>query len=616
MARKEKIEQPVKLKNAKLGDIPLLAKLKPREKYVFHSDYFDIDGETAVMLGFFHADSATDNFGAFWGVNQIPSGLPEGVSVVLLEQVRRMTDRWISEHQSRAESVASSNEAEAHRAGTTTSKTKATRRGQDLQQVAIELADGASYLHSHWRLLVKAKDVTSLDEAVRAIERRYLDLLGTVTVAPYVGEQRRELADVLAKNEKKLGHGFYFTSTEYAGHYNLVTHGLEDPHGEYVGSMVGDVNTSAVLFDVNGYRHHTIIADEALNRRLGRVRVADMWGSKLSQSCLMANGRVVHLVLNDLKLSQVGPEMKSITRNVNMAGGDVNMFEMFGSEDEELSIFPSQMEKLILMAEQAYETTDSDRSVIRGELQQIATTFYIDKKMWYENAIANRNRLRILNIPHADVPKLDEFVSYLDMEYKKLLTSSAKDPEAVHALKVLSVTFRNLLSNNGDLFNRTTNPIIDDAARGRRVVYEFGGLMRRGKGVAMAQLVNIIGFAVGNLGEGDTVIIHGAELIDDGVKEYMATQFGRLYDRGGRVVFCYGSVEKMLDDRVFCEFDKADYTIFGCLTAQELKRYQEVVATTIPPDLQKLIVGRFSDRSFVRRGFDNVVFSQDLRLGV
>ena len=208
------------------------------------------------------------------------------------------------------------------------------------------------------------------------------------------------------------------------------------------------------------------------------------------------------------------------------------------------------------------------------------------------------------------------FVSYLDTEYKSLLNAAAKDSEAVHALKVLSVTFRNLLSNNGDLFNTITTDVIDGAKDGRRVIYDFSDLMLRGKGVAMAQFVNIVGFAVGNLSEGDTVIIHGAELIDDGIKDYINLQFERLYHKGGRVCFLYDSVDKMLDDDKFCMLDKADYTILGNMSDNTVVRYQKLLGQSIPPDLAGLVTNKSASVCYIRRDFDNVVFHQDLALGL
>lgn len=437
-----------------------------------------------------------------------------------------------------------------------------------------------------------------------------------MNVAAYGGEQRAELSRLFALNEKKIGKGFYFTSTELAGAYSLVTHGLEDPGGEYVGYMVGDVNNSAVLFDVDQYEHHTVIINENYHEKLGRVHVSDMWGSKLSQSALLNNHKVVHILMNGCDMDKLGPKFETMTYKIDMHHGAVNMFEMFGDAKDEMSIFPSQMQKLILMAEQAYETTESDRSIIRGSLEEFATKFYVDRKMWYENAKEHRDRIRVVGIPHNEVPRLQEFVAYLEMGYKQQTMSEARDPKKLTAMNILALTFRNMLSSNGDLFNTITSDAIDGVRKGQRVLYDFGNLMMRGKGVAMAQLVNIIGFAVGNLGLGDTVILHGTNLIDDGVKDYIDSQFSHLFAKGGRVVYSYDSTDAMLADKQFCHFDKADYTIFGNMTDTAVAEYQSLLGQEIPPDLASLITNKSDSVCYIRRGFDNVVFKQDLALGV
>ena len=89
---------------------PHLLAIKPKEKYIFHSDYYQVDDRYACILSFFHAEGASDNFGPFWGINRIPSGMPEGVMVYSFEQVRRMSDKWIESHQSQAENVANMNQ--------------------------------------------------------------------------------------------------------------------------------------------------------------------------------------------------------------------------------------------------------------------------------------------------------------------------------------------------------------------------------------------------------------------------------------------------------------------------------------------------------------------------
>lgn len=597
-------------------DHPHLLALKPRECYVFRSDYFQIDDHHACVLGFFHDDGARDDFSAFWGINRIPAGLPEDVTVVVLEQVRRMGEKWIEDRIKTAEKLDRLEEGEQAQSGTMSSRRRAAKVSDDIEIVSGEIQDGASYLHVHNRLLVKAPSLEVLDDAVERIGRLYIDRFGTLKVAAYPGEQRQELSNLFGKNERKRGRGFHFTSVEFAGSHSLVTNGLNDPAGEYVGFMVGDVNNSAVLFDVNAYDHHVVVADSTVNPVLDRAHVPDMWGSKISQAALLSNARTVHIVLDGARLDDLGPRLDALTARLDMNSGDINMFEMFGSQENELSIFPAHLEKVVLMAEQAYETTDQDRSIIRGSLKETLTQFYIDKGMWARNAKHNRDRLRVVGVPHTQVPRLQDIVTYFDTQYRALANSTARDDEALHAYNILRLVFKDLLDNNGDLFNTHTNDEIDGVADARRVLYDFSRLLKRGKGVAMAQLVNVIGFAVDNLGLGDTVIIHGTESIDNRVKGYLTEQFEHLFLRGGRVAYLYNDVDKMLADSAFNRFDAADWTVLGPMRDATVTEYQRQLHQDIPPDLERLVTTRGENLAYLRRGHTNVVFHMDLALGV
>lgn len=621
MAKKSKEEKQkekeLKTRDIKFSDYPYLVAIKPRERYVFHSDYFEIDNSVATIMSFHHMEGATDGYPAFWGIGRIPMGLDNDITTVSFEQIRKMTKNWVDDHTSVAESVNKMNTQETNSSKSTQSlKNKNNRKAKDLEEIAKELMDNAAYLQVHFKLLVKAPTLEKLDDAITKIGRRYVDVFSSLEAAPFMGQQRQELSTLFLTNNKKVGHPFYFTSPEFAGDYCLVTHGMEDPAGEYVGRMFGDVNNSAVLFSVDGYKHHVVVGNESYNAKLKMMPMADYWGSKISQSCLIHNGRVVHIILDGCDLDLLGPKFEKLTYRLDMNKGDVNMFEMFGEMKNEISIFATQMQKLILMAEQAYETTESDRSIIRGALEEIATKFYIDNRMWYENAKENQHKLRVVNIPHREIPKLEMFVAYLNTEHKAAITAEARDDERIHALGVLKSTFSNLLSSNGDLFNTITSDSIDGCKHGRRVIYDFSSLRRRGEGVAMAQLVNIIGFAVGNLDRGDTIIFHGTEKIANRVKQYIIDQLDALYDKGGRAVFLYNNIDKMMSDKEFSHFDKADYTILGTMSPTQVEEYQKSLGLTIPGDLGRLVSIKNENLAFLRRGYTNVVFEQDLSLGI
>ena len=593
---------------------PFLYNIKPREFYSFHSDYFQVDDRWCTIMSFFFFFGSSQGWPAFWGVNRIPTGLSSDVQIMLFDQVRRMSDKWVDEHMTISENVTNVNAREQSGHGTNLNKLAANQRDRDLVEISKELQSGATYLHAQFRLLISAPGLEELDEVVQHISRQYTDRFATLSVAPYYGDQRKELSSLWWNNDKKLGHGFYFTSTEYAGEYCLVTHGVEDKDGEYVGSMFGDVNNAAVLFNTNGYKRSVVVADEGYDKDPARSHITALWGSKLSQACMLDGGRVVHLILDGTDLDNLGPKFSNLSYKIDLNHGDVNMFEMFGHRKDQLSIFSAQMQKLILMAEQAYPCTDNDRAIIRGSLEELATKFYVDNRMWYADAKNNQEKLRVVGIPHEQVPMLEMFCAYADSEYNNICKQLARDDERVHALSVLSLVFKNLLSTNGDLFNTVTTSVIDGAETGTRVIYDFSRLLARGSGVAMAQLVNIIGFAVGNIGEGDTMIIHGVDKIDDSIKDYLSVQLDRLYDVGGRVVFLYNNIDTMLNDNKFCGYDKADFKIFGSMTAAHINAYQDAVGQEVPGDLKKLIVNCGPEYSYIQRGFDNIVFERKLIL--
>lgn len=607
--------------DAVIKDNLFFKKSKPREKYVFNSDYFTIDDGYASILTILHNQGADDNLGYFWGINLIPRTLSQNVSVRKIEHVQRMPESWVDSHQGKTEGLVQTNQNEVNQDGNLKSRAKLNKQQQDLYDIANELMAGSSYLRVAFRLLVKAPTLEELDEAVSKINRQYKDRFETLFAAPYSGEQRRELSNLMAKADRKEGRNFMFTSEEFAGNYNLVTHGIEDANGEYVGTMMGDVNNSAVLLDIDEYKTHVVIGGSNKGStlsglKLNNERGVNVWGAKLGMNALMKNHRVVHLVLNGSRVDKIGVNLDDITSIVNMTSGDINLLEMFGDDVDELTIFPAHLNKIVLMAEQAYASTDADRSIIQGTLRDVITKFYVDKGLWAYDAQNNRDSLRLVGLAHDEYPKLPEFVAYLQMEYTAMSNRRARDDEQLHAYNVLRTVFKDMLDNNGDLFNTTTSSIVDKAATGYRVIYDFSSLMRRGQGVAMAQFINALGFAVGTLSEGDVVVLHGVDKISDSVKSYVENQFNTLTENDVRIVYIYGDVGSMVKDKKFNKFDQADYTIMGNMTKTVIDEYEESIKQAVPSTLKQLLDTRDPQQYYLRRNVDNVVFSMDIQLGI
>lgn len=592
-----------------------LMAFKPDEKLIFHSDFFQIDDCFASIVTYVHTLGSSDTWPAFWGCNRFPSGLNEHISTVNFEQVSRMTSGWVTAHQEAAERAVDKNAEELDSDSSRKKKVQASSAQMDIDVINQELLDGDAYLNVHNRMLVKAPTLEMLDEAIKVIERAYTGHFGTLSMAAYQGDQAGELQNLFAPNEAKRGAGEYFTSTEFAGSYALVSHGFEDKRGIYVGDMQGDINTAAVLFDVDGYDSRVIVCSEQYDtkRKQGSVSVADEWASKISQSALMDGHRVVHLVLNNADMDKLGPKFDNITYRIDLSRGDVNMFEMFGDPSRELEIFAVHMNKLKLMTAQLYKSNDSGaQALIDSDLIKVATQFYIGKHMWVEDAPEHRDKLRIVGLPHTQVPRMQDFQSYLETEHKAALNSN--DTERIHVLNVLKAIYSSLLTTNADLFNQYTSDSIDGARSGMRVIYDFSGLTSRGEGIAMAQLVNVLSYAVDSLGQGDVLIVHGADTIDPAVRPYVTSQFDRLSRERARVVWVYNGYDSLFEDADFNHFDTADYTIFGSMSAAQIEKYEELMHSALPDPLKRQLATKSNLLTFIHRGFDNVIFDRKMYL--
>lgn len=611
---KKKKKANVFRKGLNFDDYSHLKALRPKEKYVFHSDYFEIDDGYATILSFFHRDGGQDSFPPFWGVDRINVPLEADVTAVFLEQVSRMSESWIGDRQKTSETVANVSGGNIRTGGNRKERVKMNRKDEDLETIANELINGASYLNVHDRVLLKAPDIDMLDRAVYALESTYSDRFKTLEVDSYPGSQKEELTNLFKPNMTKRGKGFYFTSTEYAGSYHLVTQGLSDLNGEYVGDLEGDVNTSAVLFDINGYEKRVVVASDYEAKRYGKNKVSDVWGSKISQEALKNNDKVAHIVLNDVDLNTLGPRFDGITTYVDMNQGDVNMFEVFGSLEDELSLFEVQQRKIALMVDQIF-AGEVNKLTYENELSKILTRFYIDMGMWKENAKKFQEDLRLVGIPHDQVPRLQDFSLYVSDLYDQVSRLKGSS-EVTDAIYKLDGVFQKMLTANGDLFNTFTSDKIDKALVSPRVVYDFSRLSLRSKGVAMAQLVNIIAFACSNLEDGDSLIIHGADKISDKIFSYINDQFQFLLERGGRVVFLYNSLDKMFETKDFNKFEYADYTIFGGFKKSTMETYKELMNENFSLAFMGKLLTKEAYVNYIKRGYDNVIFRMDLSLGV
>ena len=267
------------------------------------------------------------------------------------------------------------------------------------------------------------------------------------------------------------------------------------------------------------------------------------------------------------------------------------------------------------MTELIAEPNETERTIIRGSLEQVLTQFYTDARMWYPDAQNHQDRLRIVGIPHNEVPKLEFFVTQLDQKHKALMNGN--DDELTHAYGVLKMIFRSMLTNNGDLFNTITNPVFDTANKARRVIYDFSDLLLRGRPIAMAQMINVVSYALAGLGRGDVAIFHGCDSIrDPAVHDFLKREFEFLYERGGRVCLLYDNVSTYMDTLDFNDGIRSDYTITSTMVPADADTYEKKFGVALPGPLRSLLTQTNGSHNYLHRGLDNIIFQPVLDIGL
>lgn len=72
----------------------------------------------------------------------------------------------------------------------------------------------------------------------------------------------------------------------------------------------------------------------------------------------------------------------------------------------------------------------------------------------------------------------------------------------------------------------------------------------------------------------------------------------------------------MLNDYDFCHFTSCNYSILGNMENTTVYNFEELLHETLPESLRAHLTNKIDDICYIRRGFDNVVFSPDLHLNL
>lgn len=617
-------------KTARMGE-DWHKQIAPRKGYQFHSDWFNIDNQAATIQNITFRAEANRGMPPFWGVSLIPRAMRNNLNnsdLYLIQNVEQIPRQEMEKMQHRADTKSSIDNDEAGNQKAS-KRHRFRRRQEDFDRINEDIASGDAYYRSSFRMLIKAPRESTIDQEVEDIKVSYSDnkSFSGISLLPYDGRQRKELSNIFTEPSMQYGAKEMFTSTELAGSYNLVTQGFSDRYGEDCGLTFGDYNETKLHLDVDNFRDHVVIASDLNAATASGIRQntnekyfpsgtpgAALWTYKITDNALANGYRVIHLVLDNTPVDKIGEPgllTDEYTDIVAMDAGDLNPFHIFGSKEHELSAWSEHVNKLMVMAkEMNSDLSDTD---LGTNFMSIMKDFYQQLNMYVTNPEEHLDDLRLVGLPYEEYPSLHRFCTYL----RAAREQAAKDGDLVRvqSIEKLYGVFNLMEDKEGDLFNVKTSHSIDTAQQSQQVIYKFSDLMQRSEKTAMAQVVNALGFALSTCRKHDVVIIHGAELLNDSVKQYMKTLFRGLHRKGVRFVYAYDKISDALKDTEFNELTEADYFLMGKMSDRQMHTLADTLGEAFPKTLADHITTGGDDLEdclwLLRKGYRNVVFIAD-----
>lgn len=645
-----------KRKNKTYNDINLggtyLSMLTPDPKiykgYRLHEDYVELIGKNpknssviAPALIFIKSDKA--DLQNQWGVDFVRdlvsdtiknSSSSHSLNVVFVENIKNLPGSWIKKHQADTDRYTLKNgDDHRHRAA-------ANQQQTDLEEIARELYAGGSYLAVGFKYIIAASSLAKLDEFLDSLQRRLeLRLPGTVVTLAN-GNIEKEMANIFNDPLAEPGKTLMFTSQEFAGSYNLVTNGIEDPHGFYAGEQIGDISNSAVIWDMTAFNRYAVLAtgnkfarkqdfySGIIPEDYQQWTGSDLWLNTLIMQLVKEQpltGPKKHVFTLALDPIHLDDHLITSTAQIDLSKGHLNPFEMFGDTKDELSIFPANLEKwnqiTRQLSMQTYKVKDEVSKPLVDmteltDLNQTLENFYIDNHMWVKNPKENRDKIRIVGIPSNEVPTLDTFIAYLVSAYSEAMDPVTGDAHKAREYNILLALYRQLDLSNGDLFNTITDPMFSTLGIKTHTLFNYSGLSQRKGNILLVQLLNSFSAIANQTHAGDTIIIHGAQRITSLTQQYIQTIITDLLRKGVRIVYSYSSPSDMLAQADFNHMPDADWTLTGHLTPDQCAAYNKALGNQrqMTAMIQRNIQSSNEACYYLRRSNDNVIFEANQSL--
>ncbi|EHT3670505.1 hypothetical protein KXP69_002276 [Staphylococcus pseudintermedius] len=633
--KKEKVEEHLLMHNK------MLDRLAPAGNIKFGDIDFTIDGKWATILTFVVRPGSFNKLRPLWGIDTIPRIISnnklaeKNIEAKIMHSFQRRPDQWAENKIEPATEVTTAGVEETERASQKYHSKFFKQHAQDIDEIAEEIKNGASYLDLSIRVSLKAPTKDDLQDAIQVLESEYNSIFGSaVNLVPFVCEQEVEYANMLDTAQSQRGENYMLTSRELAGSSMFLTRGINDPYGSYIGQLAGEVNNDSVLLDSVNFKKLAVIyardraADLSSKYRQNvryNYKATTAWSTKVAQDALVHGNKVVEFVLNQEEPMKVGKNLNNLTAYVPMDDKQaaINLFQVFSKGFDEIAAYNILVDKIKVFVEQFNKARSAhDNTVLLQKdfdnLEDIIEQFYVYHKMWHVNPSDNKDDLRLLNLPNNQYPKLDDFVFFLGY-----VLGNAQSDNNVYGLsnKLESVDkldglMRKIRSRNGNIFGRQTTINRKVLQEKSRVIFDFKTLRLTSHEALMAQFLNTFSYGEQDLEEDDVVIIHGMDQMTPSVIDYLRQRFIELNERGVKVVLLYEDQDILFSEEKEYKqhndwFVNADMRISNSMSAKNIQRYQDLLHIELPESVRQGMAGSDTYTYFLNRDRETILFNID-----
>lgn len=610
--KREKVERKLELRQE------WIEKIKPIGNIKFGSVDMQIDGSYATILTFVVMPGSFNKLEPLWGINAIPRIIRDknlrdkNIESKLLYNISRRSDKWAESRIPQAIEVAESGHYETSKGSQAVEASRFRDRFNQTHEIANELKNGASYLDLSMRVIIKTQDQKDLTDTIRALEREYQSVFSsTVQLVPFIGEQDVEYASMLNIAEEQLGENYQLTSRELAGSYLFVTRGINDDDGTYVGSLAYEVNSDPVLLNTMKFRELMVVcakgAAEDLSSKYHQninhtFKATTGWSVKITQDALIRDHKVMHMVLNEEDPRRIpnALDLRDVTSYIDLTSQryGINMLEpsSFGmDENAAYNILVTKIQTILRQFSQKIDETDDTTltSEDMQALQQLLYKFYVEEGMWVVDSKTEKDDIRLLNLPHDQVPVLSDLVVYAQ---DSITAQDESSKIYTRSYSKIYQLLKDISNNHGHLFDRHTSIDRHKLSQKKQIIFDFKHLSISSEKALMGQFINAFSFGEGELKDGDVLIIHGMDLMTPTVCDFLQLRFRQLQQRGVKIVLLYEEADIMLSNEPQHKqhnrwFENADVRLTNPMTNSSLHQYSNILHVTLPDSVKQGMSG-------------------------